>query len=217
MKKTVVAIFAMALLVVCAATAQKVSFDLKLSTPVATSDYFNWKLGNTPVNDSFDAASGASKAQTTEKFNAVRWDTEATKRPAVPVTLREFILYPLSDATTNADANVTVENVGKDVRIRFVNRGRAHQILAKGGKADLNSSFSSGAGFADNIGGKFTIKAEFSTTGAASTDYKHLDWNKITLVLDAPAVNASRHYTGSLTAAYKGNVLTLKGDLTEAK
>jgi hypothetical protein len=40
-----------------------------------------------------------------------------------------------------------------------------------------------------------------------------LDWDKINLVPDTAAPNASRKYTGFLTAGYSNGVLTIKGVL----
>jgi hypothetical protein len=44
-----------------------------------------------------------------------------------------------------------------------------------------------------------------------------LDWEKISFVPDAADPNASRKYTGVLTAAYTNGVLTIKGVLSQTR
>ena len=149
------------------AVAQKVSIDLRFNTEAADAkNYFNWSANGKAVKDGFDAAIGASKAQSTTAFNAVRYDDDATKKNAIPAGLRSLVLYPVSSwDTATADAFTVTAN-GKQLVIRFVHRGTAYQITTDNkGKIDTDDSFKIAAGVGENVGGKFLIKDEFLKAG----------------------------------------------------
>jgi hypothetical protein len=212
--KLVIAGIAVAFIAVFAVSAQKVSIDFRLNVAQSkpADDYFSWTYNGKTIKDTLDVASGASKLKSTAEFEVVRYDNPTTKRPAIPATLREFLLYAISTRETFTEAAVTVTQEGKDIVIRFVNRNTAHQIRAVNGKINLDSSFSRAANVADNVGGQWLVKPELSKTGSAAP-VSSLDWNKLILLVDAPAANASKQYSGTLNAVYKGGVLTIKGDL----
>ena len=197
------------------AVAQRVSLDFRFNTEAADAkNYFNWSANGKSVKDGFDAATGASKAQSTTAFNVVRYDNEATKKNAIPAGLRALILYPVASwDTATADAFTVTPN-GKQLVIRFVHRGTAYQITTDNkGKIDTDDSFKIAAGIADNIGGKFMVKDEYLKPNGDKANMADLDWSKITLVDDEAAEDATVDYDGELTASLKKGILTIKGNL----
>ena len=199
--------------------AQNVTIDARFGIDGPNpSNYFNWSQGNKTVKDKFDATTGASFAGSTALFNAVRYDAQTTRKAAIPVALRGFVLYPVSDfETATADA-FTVSASGKALVVRFVHRGIAYEIATdKNGKFDVLSGAKSAKGLADNVGGEFVLKKEFLKTGGDPTKMADLDWTKIPLVLDAKDPLASRWFEGSLNFTLEKNVLIMKGTLIEKK
>ena len=62
------------------AVAQKVSIDFRFNTEAADAkNHFNWSADGKTVKDGFDAATGASKAQSTTAFNVVLGSAEQKK------------------------------------------------------------------------------------------------------------------------------------------
>lgn len=197
------------------AVAQKVSIDFRFNTEAADAkNHFNWSADGKTVKDGFDAATGASKAQSTTAFNVVRYDNETTKKNAIPAGLRALVLYPVASwDTAVADAFTVTENK-KQLVIRFVHRGTAYQITTDSkGKIDTGDSFQIATGIADNIGGKFMIKDEFLKAGGDKANMADLDWSKIRLIDDEAAEDATVDYDGELSASLKKGILTIKGNL----
>ena len=197
------------------AVAQKVSIDFRFNTEAADAkNHFNWSADGKTVKDGFDAATGASKAQSTTAFNVVRYDNETTKKNAIPAGLRALVLYPVASwDTAVADAFTVTENK-KQLVIRFVHRGTAYQITTDSkGKIDTGDSFQIATGIADNIGGKFMIKDEFLKDGGDKANMADLDWSKIRLIDDEAAEDATVDYDGELSASLKKGILTVKGNL----
>lgn len=196
------------------AAAQKATIDYKYK--VGTDDagnYFNWSADGTSVKDGFDAASGASKAQSTTKFNVVRFDATG-KKLAVPEGMRALVLFPVATSAVAKGDNFTVKSEGAKVTISFIHRGTAYVITSDDkGNIDMASSFRKAASLADNIGGKFTLKDEYLLAGKDKIDMASLDWSKVKLVADVADADAGYKYTGSLKASYAGGVLTIKGNL----
>ena len=199
--------------------AQNVTIDARFGIDGPNSaNYFNWSQGNKTVKDKLDATTGASFAGSTALFNAVRYDTQTTRKAAIPVALRGLLLYPVSDfETATADA-FTVSASGKALVVRFVHRGIAYELATdKNGKFDVLSGAKSAKGLADNVGGDFVLKKEFLKAGGDPAKMADLDWMKIPLVLDAKDPLASRWFEGSLNFTLEKNILTVKGTLTERK
>ena len=197
------------------AVAQKVSIDFRFNTEAADAkNHFNWSADGKTVKDGFDAATGASKAQSTTAFNVVRYDNETTKKNAIPAGLRALVLYPVASwDTAVADAFTVTENK-KQLVIRFVHRGTAYQITTDSkGKIDTGDSFQIATGIADNIGGKFMNKDEFLKDGGDKANMADLDWSKIRLIDDEAAEDATVDYDGELSASLKKGILTVKGNL----
>lgn len=212
-------LFGLAAVLLVAATftavAQKATIDMKYK--VGTDDaanYINWSADGTSVKDGFDAASGASKANTTKKFDVVRYDATG-KKQAVPAGLRALVLFPVATSAVALGDNFTVTTAGSKVTIQFIHRGTAYVITSDDkGNIDLSNGFQkSTASVADNVGGKFIVKDEFLKTGADNTSMASVDWSKVTLAADTADADAGYSYTGSLKSTYNGGVLTLKGSL----
>lgn len=197
------------------AVAQKVSIDFRFNTEAADAkNYFNWSANGKSVKDGFDAATGASIAQSTTAFNIVRYDNETTKKNAIPAGLRALVLYPVAAWNTATADAFTVTANGKQLVIRFIHRGTAYQITTDSkGKIDTDDSFKIAAGVGENVGGKFLIKDEFLKSGGDKANMADLDWSKITLVDDEAAEDATVDYDGELTASLKKGILTIKGNL----
>lgn len=202
----------------CSNNAQKVSLDVRFNALAEDSaNYFKWSEGgNAAVADGYDAATGASKAQSTTRFDAVRYDNETSKKAAIPSGLRSLVLFPIASFDTAVNDAFTVTENGKQLTIRFVHRGTAYQIITdSNGKIDMATSFSTAAGVADNIAGKFLLKDEYLVAGGSKNDMNALDWTKITLTADTAAADATRSFEGTLDASYKNGILTVKGSLTQ--
>ena len=197
------------------AVAQKVSIDFRFNTEAADAkNHFNWSANGKSVKDGFDAATGASIAQSTTAFNVVRYDNDATKKNAIPAGLRALVLYPVAAWSTATSDAFTVTPNGKQLVIRFIHRGTAYQVTTDNkGKIDTDDSFKIAAGVGENVGGKFLIKDEFLKDGGDKANMADLDWSKITLVDDEAAEDATVDYDGELTASLKKGILTIKGNL----
>jgi hypothetical protein len=216
--KLVIAGIAITFIAVFAASAQKINIDYRynLGSSDPANDYFSWtnpKDGKV-IKDSFDASSGASKSGSASGFDAVRFDGTANARKTLPAGLRGLLLYPSSPRSVFAEDALTVTPVGKEFQIRYVHRGTAYQGLTKGGKLDIGTDFTSASGLTDTIAGESVIKEQYRKAGTDGTKMSDLDWNKIKLVSDAAAPDAAKKAAGTLTTAYRNNILTLKGTLT---
>lgn len=221
MKKTVMKVLAALALMaaVPALFAQNVAIDAKVNVLAAdATNYLNWTLGKKAVKDKFDAATGASVAKTTADFNDVRYDTADGKKAAIPVALRGFVLYPVADYKTLTDDALTVAEDGKALTVRFVHRGVAYEMKTdKNGNFDVLTGAKLAKGLADNVGGEFVLKAEFTKAGGDPKKMSSLDWTKVTLVPDVRDPAATRWYEGTLKLELKKGILTAKGTLTEKK
>jgi hypothetical protein len=226
--KLLVAVFAIATFSVFAAMAQKVSIDFRynVGTSDPAKDYFKWNApGEKAVTDKFDAnkadeehgTTGASVLGTTAKFDAVRYDSAdtATRKLALTNGLRGLFLYPISSRATATDDDLKVTTSGKDITIRYVHRGTAYELVAPGGKLDVAKDCKIGRSLADNVGGAFVLKDEYLKAGGDPNKMSDLDWSKVTL--DPEVADSAKKWTGVLTVAYKGGVLTIKGTLNPTK
>ncbi|MDR1148108.1 MAG: hypothetical protein LBK66_05700 [Spirochaetaceae bacterium] len=178
-------------------------------------DYLNWTSGNRRIQDSYDAVTGASAARSTREFDSVWYDTAASRRYTLPQGIRHLLLFPVASRRTTDDFHLTVQEEGQKLRIRFIVYGTVYQIQTDDNKKiDLRT----GCFLAENITERYApvspLRARYVKPGGNANDINALDWDKINLVPDTAAPNASRKYTGLLTAGYSGGVLTIKGVLT---
>ncbi|MDR0707864.1 MAG: hypothetical protein LBF60_08340 [Treponema sp.] len=217
------AIVAMVVFVGCGGGSAKIDYRMNIAGLDANS-YFNWNAKGVSVQDGFDAATGASKAKSTTRFDqAVTYDIpeNAAKYTgyALPGSLRGLFLYPVSADSTRVNDDLTVTANGKQVVIRYVHRDSAYEITTDAnGKLDVLTGCKAARGIATTEDQhSFTLKPEFSKTGEASGNMTDFDWSKATLTPDVFSANATRHYTGDLDVAYANNYLTIKGSLKEVK
>jgi hypothetical protein len=124
-------------------------------------------------------------------------------------------LFPIASRRTTDDFHLTVQEEGQKLRIRFIVYGTVYQIQTDDDKKiDLRT----GCFLAENITERNSLvsplRARYVKPGGNANDMNALDWDKINLVPDTAAPNASRKCTGLLTAGYSNGVLTIKGVLT---
>ncbi|MDR0558369.1 MAG: hypothetical protein LBG43_11000 [Treponema sp.] len=207
----------------CGGGVAKIDYRMNIAGLDANS-YFNWSAKGVSVQDGFDAATGASKAKSTTRFDqVVTYDIpeNAAKRTGntIPGGLRSLFLYPVAADSTRVYDNLTVTANGKQVTIRYVHRDSAYEIATDAnGKLDVLTGCKSVRGIATTEDQHtFTLKPEFSKTGQASGNMTDFDWSKATLTPEVFNPNATRHYTGALDVAYANNYLTIKGSLKEVK
>jgi hypothetical protein len=217
------ALFAVAVLFVSCGNTAKIDYRMNVASQDAN-NYFNWTAGGVSVKDGFDESTSASKAKSTSRFDlAVTYDTPANapkyQGNTLPGGLRSLFLYPVAPDSVRLDDKLTVTAKDKEITIRYVHRDSAYEIKTDAnGKLDVLTGCKRAQGIATTEDQHtFTLKPEFSKTGAASGDMGDFDWSKATLAPETYSNTASRHYTGALDVAFAGNILTIKGALKETK
>lgn len=212
--------FFVATLVFCcfflsAAAAQRLSVDYKLNVFAADeTNHLNWSADGKTVKDGYDAASGASKANSTYLLDSIRYEDETLKTLNIPVGLRCLLLFPLTSFETIQTDALSVTPEKKQLTIRFVHRGTAYQIKTdERGRINPATSFFMAPNVAENIGGFFVIKSEYLLPNGNAANMWDLDWSKIQLVPDLANSSADSKYNGYLNTSYKKGILTLKGTL----
>jgi hypothetical protein len=200
--------------------AQNVNIDYRMNVRAAdpAANYLKWSFGTLNISDALDAASGASKMKSTAQFDAVRYDSAATKQAAIPGGLRSLFLFPVAAWSTSVEDSLQVGASGKQVIIRYVHRGSAYEIRTDAnGKLNILTGCQIAAGVADNNNNSFVLKSNYVKSGQDPRKMSSLDWSKIRLIHDTFGANASRHYEGILDVAYVDGILTIKGTLIEKK
>ncbi|MDR2792942.1 MAG: hypothetical protein LBB61_04650 [Treponema sp.] len=212
-----------AIFVSCGGESANIDYRMNVAGLDANS-YFKWTAKGVSVTDGFDAATGASKAKSTTRFDqAVTYDIpeNAAKHTGytIPSGLRSLFLYPVADDGTRVYDNLKVTANGKQVTIRYVHRDSAYEIITDAnGKLDVANACKVARGIATTEDQHtFILKPEFSTTGQASGNMVDFDWSKAVLTPDVSSNNATRHYTGALDVALVNDILTIKGSLKEVK
>jgi hypothetical protein len=204
-------------LISCGGNKLTIDMSMDLNKENYAGNYFNWSTGSTSVKDKFDAATGASIGGSTEGFNIVRYDADATKKLALPGTIRNLVLFPVSDWATKVNDDLKVVASGNQLTMTFIHRDTAYYFQTDAsGKLDMATGCKS-AKVAENVGGSFQLLPAFVKDGGDITKMSDADWSKINLTADAAPADASRRFVGSLTAKYTNGVLTLKGSLNETK
>jgi len=199
------------------AFAQNVTIDMRYNVIQSepSRDYFNWSIGSKGIKDSYDAITGASAARSTREFDAVRYDTMATRRYTMPRGIRHLLLFPVASRRYNDNFYLTVENVGRKLIIRFILYGTVYQIQTDDNKKiDISNSCFWAENITENNSLVSVLRPQYVKTGANPNNMNALDWSKINLVPDTAEVGASRKYSGILTAGYNNGVLTINGVLT---
>jgi hypothetical protein len=214
MKKTW--FFSLFFATVFALSAQELTIDMRYNVlrSEPSRDYLNWASGNRGIQDSYDAVTGASVARSTREFDSIRYDSMTSRRYTMPAGIRHLLLFPLTSRRTADDFHLSVQEEGQKLRIRFIVYGTVYQIQTDDDKKiDLRT----GCFLAENITERYApvspLRAQYVKPGGSANDINALNWDKINLVPDTAAPDASRTYTGFLTAGYSGGVLTIKGAL----
>jgi hypothetical protein len=197
--------------------AQDVTIDMRYNVlrSEPSRDYFNWTFGNRRIQDSYDALTGASAARSTREFDAVWYDTQASRRYTLPHGFRHLMLFPVAPQRYTDNFHLTVQEEGRRLRIRFMVYGTVYQILTDDNK---NIDIRADCFLAENITERYALvsplRARYVKPGGNANDMNALDWEKVSFVPDTAAPNASRKYAGVLTADYTNGVLTVSGVLS---
>jgi hypothetical protein len=199
------------------AFAQDVTIDMRYNVlkPEPAGNYLYWSTGSRNIRDSLDATTGASRARSTGELDVLRYDSPATRRYAVPVGLRQLLLFPICPTRYTDLFHLTVLEEGQKLVIRFILDGTLYQIRTDDGKRlDIGNAFSRAEGITvTNALVPVNLKPEYILPGGRATDWDSLDWSKIQWKPDTADANASRTYSGALTAAYTNGILTINGVL----
>ncbi len=164
-----------------------------------TGNYLSFKGAiNSIDKDQFvpgaDATSGASKLESTEVFNAYRFDVKG--QPTLPSALRFMLLYAVANDSIRVGDNLNVaKEASGAILIRFVHRGTAFEVLTDAaGKLMLPSTAVRYRviGHTDN-----TISTDFSPTGKTVD----VDWKKVwdAAIPDGKAIGTTGTKTGKIT------------------
>lgn len=174
--------------------------------------YFNWSAEGKNIQDSFDAAAGASTGKSTKEFDVVRYDSTG-KAKAIPGGLRYLMLFPIANRSVAQGDNLNVTDNGGVLTIRWIHRGNAFEVTTDAnGKLGM-SGFKMAAGVGENVDGKFLLKDEFVVEGGDKANMTDADWSKFELVPDTADANATYTYDGTLDCAFTDGVLTIKGSI----
>jgi hypothetical protein len=217
------ALIALMLFISCGGETVKIDYRMNVAEKT-TGNYFKWTAKGASATDSFDAATGASKLQTTERFDRlVSYDIpeNAAKRTGrtIPGGLRSLFLFPVADDSIRVHDTLAVTANGKQLTVRYVHRDSAYEISTDAnGKLDVENACKIARGVAVTEDQQtFILKPEFSKSGQASANMSDFDWSKANLQAEVFDNTAKRHYTGKLDAAFENNNLTIKGELKEVK
>ncbi len=209
-----IAIVSVLLLAALAAFAADPAFTLDYQMNVVAADaannYLTFSgLSGSANKDQFDAATGASKLESTVMLNAYRTDLLGGK--IMPGALRSLLLYPVADDKTRIDDALSVSMASSGViTIRYVHRGTAYEIVTdKSGKLSMPSLVvkTRKIGHTDN-----TIHSDFSSNGKASG----VDWAKVwnASIADGKQVGSTTSKTGKITDdVANSTVYEYKGDI----
>jgi hypothetical protein len=222
-----------ALLALCAVAASAADLLLDMQVNVAAQDYANNYLtfqgaNNSVAKDQFDATAGASKLQSTERFNSYRSDVRG--RPTMPGSVRSLLLYAVADDATRTGDNLQVSKAADGtIMVRYVHRGTAYEIATdRTGSLVLptTSVRMRKIGHTDN-----QIHPDFSSNGKPSG----VDWAKVwdASIADGKQVGTTASRTGkiaqdlatsqffvlsgTLKFSLVGNIFKIAGELNAEK
>lgn len=195
---------------------------------------------NTSVNrDSFDAATGASRYQTTAIFS-IAYQNDILQRAAFPGGLRGLLLFPVSNFSLSREDNLTVNRAANGViTVMYSHRGTATRITTDTqGRLTLpRGNIQSRVIGAIAGAGPQVIARDFSSTGETA----QIDWNRVwdaNVAAGRPIASLSRangtipanavtgainndwetsvinHFAGSLQFTWDGRILRISGSLT---
>jgi hypothetical protein len=197
--------------------AQEVTIDMRYNVlrSEPSRDYFKWSIGNKYIDDAYDALTGASAFHSTREFNAVILDTLLSRRNTLPRGIRHLMLFPVASRQYTNNFYLTVQEEGQKLIIRFIVYGTVYHIQTDDNK---NIDIGNACFMAEKITVNSTLvsalRPQYVRPGADAKNMNAIDWNKINLIPDTAAPNASRKYSGTLTASYNNGILIIKGVLT---
>ncbi len=213
MKKRAVILFvALFALSALALSAADLTVGYQMNT--AAQDYANNYLtfqgkAVSAVKDQFDAATSASKLESTPMFNVYRWDALGGK--LLPGGLRGLFLYPVADeGTRTGDGLTAVKNADGSILVRYVHRGTANELVTdRSGRFVLPGGVvrARKIGHTNNV-----ISTDFSRTGKVAD----VDWNKVwdTSIAADKAIAGTPAKTGPVTQdVANSNVYVWSGPL----
>jgi len=224
--------------------------DFQFNTTAAdTNNYLTFsgphRYGRTGGNkmdqtkDTLDAATGASKFQTTAIFTTA-YQNDISGKSAFPGGVRSLFLFPVSPDTTRREDNVTVSRANNGViTVQYVHRGIAYRMVTD---AQGRLAFPKGNYQLRQIGaiagaGPQVIAKDFSSTGEAA----QIDWTKVwdnSVQAGRPIASLTRangtipataktgaitndwetstifHFSGTLQFTFDGRILKINGSLT---
>lgn len=229
MKK--IALLAASLLIGLAAFAADLTIDyqMNVAAPDAANNYLTVKgPAFNAEKDQFDAATSASKLESTAMFNVYRTDIFGGK--ILPGGFRSLLLYPVADDATRTGDNLQVSKASSGViTIRYVHRGTANELVTdKDGKLQFPALVVKARkiGHSDN-----TIHPDFSKDGKATGvdfakvwDAKIADGkvvgtttSKTGKIVDDAANSTVYGYSGFVQVSFDGKILKMAGTLAIAK
>jgi hypothetical protein len=175
-----------------------------------------------------DAASSASKLESTAMFNVYRFDIFGGK--LLPGGLRNFFLYPVADNSIRLGDGLNVTKAASGaIVVRFVHRGTAFEFQTDAaGKLALPAAVvkTRKIGHTDNA-----ISTDFSPSGKVAD----VDWKKVwdASIPDGKAIGSTPSKTGKiipdaadshvyvwggvLQFGFDGKILKVAGDLSARK
>jgi hypothetical protein len=196
--------------------AQDVTLDMRYNVlrSEPSKDYFNWSNGDKQVNDHYDAVTGASVLQSTREFESVRYDSPTSRRYTLPRGIRHLMLFPVSSRQYTNNFYLTVLEDEKKLIIRFIVYGTVYQIKTDDKKQiDIQKDCLIAVGITEKNELVSTLKPQYAKSGSDLNSMKSIDWSKISWVPDVAAPDATRKYSGILTAGYENGILTIIGNL----
>jgi hypothetical protein len=215
----------------------KVEYQFNVANAADPGNYFSF-IGPirymSALKDKVDATTGASKLNSTENFNAYRYDVKG--KLTLPEALRGLFLYPCAphDQAKVDDLTVSKASDGA-ITIHFAHRGTAYELVTdRSGKL----TFPEAAGRKRAIGyiqgeGPQVISRDFSGNGKADG----IDWRKVwnpgiaggkeitagvnartgNIVADGADPASMFYWQGSLQLTFEGNILKVVGGMNSVK
>ncbi len=237
MNRKFIALGAILALVAGTAVAQDLKIDYQVN--VAAADSANYFTFAGPIRymastkDTLDAATGASKFQSTHTFMPYLYDVKG--KAALPTGLRGLFLFAVAPKDQREVDNLTVTKSGGTITVQYCHRGTAYKLVtdSKGQFSFPKGDFSRRAvGYIKGAGPQ-VIASEFSRDGTAAK----IDWRKVwdtkipagleiqkgvpnktgAIDDDNGVSEAMFKWEGTLQVGFDKNILTISGGLNAVK
>ena len=220
------------------ALAQDLTIDFQLN--VAADDPSNYFTFKGPIRymmaekDTFDAATGASKKNSTEMFMPYLYDVKG--KQVFPLGLRGLFLFAVAPKELRTGDNLTVSKAASGViTVQYVHRGTAYKLETD---PQGRFTFPKGNFVRRTIGfiqgnAPQVISTDFSSDGTAAK----VDWRKVwnasipggkeiragvptrtgSITDDNGVEDAMFQWQGTLQVSFDRNILKISGGLTAVK